>query len=168
MRRRLRLEFAQARSDSENGELDDATLAEIVARAIAAALGWHAESPQHTRNATASSRGWRPAGGPRGGPPRDFDDERPPRSRDYDERPPRRDYDDGRPPRPREYDDASRPQRPPYRPRYGESYGDEDYRPPRPRGGPPQYQQRGPKSGGRRPPPSRGGGFGPRKPRRNG
>jgi hypothetical protein len=173
LRRRVRLELTQARSDSEDGQLDDAALAEIVARAIAAALSWHTESPLHTRNATSSSRGWRPAAGPRGsGPPRDFDDERPPRPpRDYeDNRPPRsRDYDD-RPPRPpRDYEDT-RPPRPPYRPRYAEPYAeDEDRPPPRPRsGGPRPYQPRGPKPGGRRPPPGRGGGFGPRKPRRNG
>lgn len=72
LRRRIRSELAQAREDAD-GELDDAALAGIIGRAIAAALGWHLESPDHTRNATLSSRAWRGAGGPRGGPPRDFE-----------------------------------------------------------------------------------------------
>src|SRR5438876_8208880 len=78
LRRRLRMELAQARGDAD-GELTDAALAEIIARAIASALSWHLEAPEHTRNATLSSRTWRPAGGPRGGgppPPRDFDEPR--------------------------------------------------------------------------------------------
>src|SRR5712692_1216977 len=79
LRRRIRAELTQARSDAD-GELDDAALASVIASAIAAALSWHLESPEHTRNATTSSRTWRPAGGPRGGAsgPRDFG-ERPPR-----------------------------------------------------------------------------------------
>src|ERR1041385_6015956 len=98
LRRRIRAELEQARSDAD-GQLEDATLASIIARAVAAAVQWHLEAPEHTRNATLSSRTWRPAGGPRGGrgseaedrPPRDFD--RAPR--DFDRRP--RDFD--RPPR---------------------------------------------------------------------
>src|SRR5437879_13890389 len=77
--RRIRAELPQARSDAD-GELDDAALAAVIASAIAAALSWHLESPEHTRNATTSSRTWRPAGGPRGGasgPPRDFGDRAP-------------------------------------------------------------------------------------------
>jgi hypothetical protein len=140
LRRRLRLDLSHARSVAEDGQVDDATLAEIIAKAIASALGWHTESPQHVRNATTSSRSWRPAGGPRGGPP----------PRDYDEAPPRRP-----PPRAREYEEQYEED---FRPR------------PRPRGGPPQFQQRGPRPGGRRPPMGRGGGggFAPRKPRRGG
>src|SRR5262245_11553136 len=64
LRRRVRMELTQARADGE-GELDDASLSEIIARAIAAALSWHIEAPEHARNATLSSRTWRPAGGPR-------------------------------------------------------------------------------------------------------
>jgi hypothetical protein len=95
LRRRIRSELEQARNASE-GQLDDATLAAVIARAIAAGMQWHLEAPEHTRNATLSSRTWRPAGGPRGGRPPDADD-RPPR--EYDRRP--RDFD--RPP-PRDYD----------------------------------------------------------------
>src|SRR6185503_2741048 len=90
LRRRVRMELTQARADAD-GQLDDASLAEIIARAIASALGWHVESPEHARNATLSSRTWRPAGGPRGGsgppPPRDFDEPRRPPypPRDFDE-----------------------------------------------------------------------------------
>lgn len=100
LRRRIAKEIEQARSGSD-GQLDDSALAMIIAHAVASALQWHLDAPEHTRNATLSSRTWRPAGGPRGArereerdfdrPPRDFD--RPPR--DYD-RPPR-DFD--RPPR---------------------------------------------------------------------
>src|SRR3954449_8796744 len=80
LRRRIRMELTQARADAD-GQLDDASLAEVIARAIASALGWHVESPEHVRNATLSSRTWRPAGGPRAGggpprPPRDFDEPR--------------------------------------------------------------------------------------------
>src|SRR5437899_6320212 len=99
LRRRIRAELTQARSDAD-GELEDAALASVIASAIAAALNWHLEAPEHTRNATTSSRSWRPAGGPRGGGPgpRDFGD-RP--ARDFGERPardfgdrPRRDFGD--------------------------------------------------------------------------
>ncbi len=166
LRRRVRLDLQHARSEAENGDVDDVTLAEIIARAIATALGWHQESPAHTRNATTSSRSWRPAGGPRGGPPRDREfDDGPRRPREFDDgprRPP--------PPPPRDYDD--RPRRPPFRSReYDEGYQDEESRPPpRGRAGPPRYPQRGPRPGGRRPPMGRGGGggFGSRKPRRGG
>jgi translation initiation factor IF-2 len=73
LRRRIRAELAEARKRSD-GELADAALAEVIARAIGAALGWHLEAPEHSRNATLSSRTWRGAGGPRGGgAPRDFD-----------------------------------------------------------------------------------------------
>jgi hypothetical protein len=102
LRRRVQGELAQARSEAENGQIDDATLAAIIARAVAAALQWHLEAPEHTRNATLSSRTWRPAGGPRGGAAprerdREFDARRP--SRDFDrpprkfDRPPREDFD---------------------------------------------------------------------------
>src|ERR1700737_3677871 len=78
LRRRIRAELTQARSDAE-GELDDATLATVIAGAIAAALTWHLEAPEHTRNATLSSRTWRPAGGPRAGArTEDSDDDRRP------------------------------------------------------------------------------------------
>jgi hypothetical protein len=161
LRRRLRMDIAQARSDAD-GELDDGTLAEVIARAIAAALSWHLEGPEHTRNATISSRTWKPAGGPRGGggpPPRDFPGP-PPRERDFDE--PRRG-----PYPPRNYDERPR------RPDFDEPFRDDDFRPPpRPRSGPggrppPSGPRPGPRPGGRRPPTGRGG-FGPRKPRRNG
>jgi hypothetical protein len=154
------MELAQARTDAD-GQLDDATLAEIIARAIAAALSWHLDAPEHTRNATLSSRTWRPAGGPRAGgppPPRDYDE---PRRGPYPPGPPRYDYDE-RPPRRADYDT-----RPPRRADYDEPYRDDEYRP-RPRGGAGGRPPQGPRPGGRRPPPSRGGGFGPRKPRRNG
>ncbi|HEY3059457.1 MAG TPA: hypothetical protein VGL99_10830 [Chloroflexota bacterium] len=150
LRRRIRLELAQARTDAD-GDLDDATLAEIIARAVASALSWHLEAPEHTRNATLSSRTWRPAGGPRGGPPPQGD---------FDEGP-RRQF----PPQRPDYG----PPRPPRYPQYDEPYREDDYGPPRPRGGPGGRPPSGPRPG-RRPPPGRGGGggFGPRKPRRNG
>src|SRR5579872_2236388 len=104
LRRRIRIELEQARAEAD-GALDDAALASIIARALSSALQWHLEAPEHTRNATLSSRTWRPAGGPRGGardydrdrPPRDFDRDRPPRDFDRD-RPPRH-FDRDRPPR---------------------------------------------------------------------
>ena len=109
LRRRIRTELAEARGQTE-GELDDQTLAGIIARAIASALSWHLEAPEHTRNATVSSRTWRPAGGPRGGQsreetaergPRDFEDRprRPPpfRERNFEDRPPRGPYQERRP-----------------------------------------------------------------------
>ena len=109
----MKSELEQAR-EAADGQLDDATLAAIIARAVASVLEWHLEAPEHTRSSTLSSRSWRPAGGPRGGdfsdrggrgfedrPPRDrFDEqsERGPRSfgrgpRDFDRRP--RDFDRG-------------------------------------------------------------------------
>lgn len=162
LRRRIRAELAQARGDAE-GELNDATLAEIIARAVALALGWHLEAPEHTRNATLSSRTWRPAGGPRGGPPREDFRDRPyeprgPRERDFRERQPRDDFDERGP---REF--RERPPRGPYQqrgPRGRDFYEDRDF-PPAPPGPPPQrrgFQNR--PSG-----PRRGGGFGPRRPR---
>ncbi|HTD78178.1 MAG TPA: hypothetical protein VK898_11120 [Chloroflexota bacterium] len=162
LRRRIRAELAEARGQTE-GELDDQTLAGIIARAIASALSWHLEAPEHTRNATMSSRTWRPAGGPRGGQsreetaergPRDVEDRprRPPpfRERNFEDRPPRGPYQERRP---RDFED--RPPRGPYQERRPRDF---DERPPR---GP--YQERGPR-GGR--PPGRGGGFGPRRPPR--
>jgi len=180
LRRRIRGELEQARSEAD-GALDDAALAGIIARAIASAVDWHLQAPEHTRNATLSSRTWRPAGGPRGGareddedrgprrPPRDFD--RPPRDferprRDFD-RPPR-DFD--RPPRdfdrpPRDFDrpprDFDRPPRDFDRPRPPRDFDgpprDDDRAADGPRRNydrPPRDYNRGP----RRPPP-RGGGF---------
>src|SRR3982074_2056571 len=114
LRRRIRTELTQARSDAD-GELDDAALAGVMARAIAVALGWHLESPEPARNATLSSRTWRPAGGPRGGRPRpDFEErsfeDRVPRQ--FDDRCPRQFDDRG----PRPFDDRRPPfrDRPPY------------------------------------------------------
>jgi hypothetical protein len=106
LRRRIKSDLEQARSDAD-GALDDAALARVVAHAIAEAVQWHLEAPEHTRNATLSSRTWRPAGGPRGGGPRNRDDDDRPGSRDFDRPPPRdfdrprRDFD--RPP-PRDFD----------------------------------------------------------------
>jgi hypothetical protein len=88
LRRRVRTELTQARVEAD-GELTDAALANAIARAIGAALGWHLESPEHARNATLSSRTWRPASGPRGaggGPA--------PGRREFDSGP----YEDRRPP----------------------------------------------------------------------
>lgn len=149
LRRRIRTELTQARSDAENGQVDDATLAGIIASAIGDALGWHLESPEHTRNATLSSKTWRPAGGPRGG--RSADDEDAPGaggdSSFSGDRPPRRDFGD-RPPR-REF--GNRPQR---------DFGD---RPPRRNFGdqPPRrdFGNKPPRDFGDRPP---RGGFGNR------
>ena len=83
LRRRLRLELKQAR-ETADGELDEATLAAVIARAIAAALAWHLEAPEHTRFATQTSRGWRSAPGPRGAP-----GPNPPEQPPYAERGPR-------------------------------------------------------------------------------
>ena len=173
LRRRVRLELEQARSEAD-GALDDAALAGIIARAIASAVDWHLQAPEHTRNATLSSRTWRPAGGPRGGARRDEEEERGPRRppRDFDA--PRRDYD--RPPRdydrpPREYDrpprDFDRPPRDYDRPPRDYDRPPRDYdRPPRDFDRPPRDNDRGPRKGR---PPTRGGGFkrggfGPRRP----
>jgi hypothetical protein len=145
LRRRIRADLTQARADAD-GELDDATLAAVIARAISSALTWHIEAPEHARNATLSSRSWRSAGGPRAGgggrPPREFEE------RPYDERRP-----------------------PPYRDRYeqreerfdrGDDFGEREYRPP-PRG-PRPPGPRGGFSGARKF--GGGGGFsrGPRRP----
>jgi hypothetical protein len=168
LRRRIRAELTQARSDAD-GELDDAALAGVIARAIGAALGWHLESPEHARNATLSSRTWRPAGGPRGGQrgrefedrePREFDDRGP---RQFEDRGPRPPFDDRRPPfrdrppfqerRPREDDrDESGPR---WRPGPGPRSGGGG----RPSGGRPSGGR--PSGGGR---PGGSGGFGPRRP----
>jgi hypothetical protein len=162
LRRRIRSELEQARSEAD-GVLDDAALAGIIARAIVSAVEWHLQAPEHTRNATLSSRTWRPAGGPRGGPRDDDGEDRGPRRppRDFDR--PRRDFD--RPPRdfdrpPRDFD---RPRRDFDRPPRD---FDRDYdRPPRDYDRPPPRDyDRGP----RRPPPRGSGGFkrGGFKPRR--
>src|SRR5690349_19669559 len=100
LRRHLRAELAQARSDAD-GELDDDTLSAVIARAIALALTWHLEAPEHTRGATLSSRTWRPAAGPRGGRSAEFEERRAPR--EFEDRRPARDFDDRR--GPREFDD---------------------------------------------------------------
>jgi hypothetical protein len=184
LRRRVRQELEEARGERSeaDGQLEDAALAAIIARAISAALQWHLEAPEHTRNATLSSRTWRGAGGPRGGrnteddrpreydrPPRDFprssrEYNRPPRDfpsrppRDYDQ-PPRdfdRDRDFDRPP-PRDFD------RPPPRDydRGPRQYDPDRPRPPRQGGRPPGPRGGNYKRGG----PSKGGGFRSRKPR---
>ena len=185
LRRRIRSELEEARNAAD-GQLDDTALAAVIARAISAALEWHREGPEHTRNATLSSRTWRPAGGPRGARSAGEADDRPPRRpRDYDRPPPRdfdrpsrdvdrpqRDFD--RPP-PRDYDrppprDYDRPRRefdrdvdqPPREYRGGPDYDRG------PRGGGRKYDRK-PRNGGR--PPTRGGGFkrggfGPRRPPR--
>jgi hypothetical protein len=143
LKRRIRAELSQARQDAD-GELDDAALAAIIARAVAAALSWHLDAPEHTRNATVSSRSWRSAGGPRaGGPRREPNEERSFEERPYEERGPR--------------DFRERPPRGPYQQR---EFEDRDY--PQ-RRGPQQRPPFGPR-GGR--PPGRGGGFGPRRPPR--
>jgi len=170
LRRRLRTELAHAREEA-GGELDDAALAGIIGRAIALALGWHLEGPEHTRNATLSSRTWRGASGPRGGPPRD-------RDRDYDQGPGgfddrgRGGFDDRG--RPGGFDDRGRPGRPSDRGPRERPSG--DWRPPRqpfrPRGyGPGNDDERGWDEGDdegnsnarppRRPPPR---GRGPQRP----
>jgi len=169
LRRQIRADMAQAREDAD-GELDDASLASIIARAIGVALGWHLESPEHARNATLSSRTWRPSGGPRGGGrPQDFE-ERGPRQYDDRRRPPpqeRGPYPDRGP---REFDDRNPPPRRPARdderdvpPRRGPRDDDRERDFP-PRRGPqrPPFNPRG----SSRPPnrPSGGGGFGPRRP----
>jgi hypothetical protein len=151
----------QARSEKD-GALDDEALSAIIARAIATTLTWHLEAPEHTRNATLSSRSWRPAGGPRGAGGRfEEPDDRPPRQ-PFEPRPPRGPY----PPR-RAY-----PQRPPFEQRGPyQSRGrfdtrgeppfdsrDDAYEPRGPRdfddSGPPEYEDR------RRPSPRGGGGGG--------
>jgi hypothetical protein len=169
LRRRVRLELVEARAEA-HGELDDAALAAIVARAIASALSWHLEAPEHTRNATLSSRSWRPAGGPRGGrgaepqagpPARGSFEERPPR-RPYEPRPPRgprdferdtREFDRG--PRefdrgPREYDRGPR--------EYDRGPRDYDGGSREYDRGPREYD-RGPRKPSPPPPRGRGGGF---------
>src|SRR5437588_2943433 len=125
LRRRIRAELTQARSDAD-GELDDAALAGVIARAIAVALGWHLESPEHARNATLSSRTWRPAGGPRGGQRGQELEERGPRQ--FEERGPRQ-FDDRRPPF------RDRPSFPDRRPREDDRDETGPRWPPAPRGG---------------------------------
>jgi hypothetical protein len=166
LRRRIRAELTQARAESETGELDDAALAEIIARAVAAGLGFHLEAPEHTRNATLSSRSWRPAAGPRGGPrQQQFEDEREPRRgfqpREFERGPRERDSERG--PRdfergPREFERGPRDFE--RGPREFER-GPRDFeRGPRDRDlerGPRRPPSRGFDQGGR--PPARGGGF---------
>jgi hypothetical protein len=85
LRRRLRSELAEARGSGE--DLDDATLAAIIARAIGLALSLHAEA-EHVRGPQTSNAGWRSAPGPRGRrpPPPQYEQEfEPPR---YGPRPP--------------------------------------------------------------------------------
>jgi 23S rRNA pseudouridine2605 synthase len=168
LRRRIRSEITQARGEAEDGTLDDATLAAIIARAVASALTWHLEAPEHTRNATLSSRTWRPSGGPRGGRPqqaeeREFDERGP---RQFDERRPRQ-FDDRRPRQfdqrgPRPFDERG-PRPFGDRPRGPREYENRD-RDFDERRGPPGRPQFGPRGGGRGAS-SRGGGFGPRRPR---
>jgi hypothetical protein len=180
LRRQIRTDLAQAREDAD-GELDDASLASIIARAIGTLLGWHLESPEHSRNATLSSKTWRPAGGPRGGGrppefenrsseergPRPFEDRRrpgpPPGRGSYPDRGPREFPDRG----PRDFDDRGGP------PRRGPRDDDRDFPP---RRGPREDDRDAPRRGPQRPPfsprgntrppgrPSGGGGFGPRRP----
>ena len=173
LRRRVRTELLEAREQAE-GELDDASLAGIIARAIASALSWHLEAPEHTRNATLSSRTWRSAGGPRGGGPRSGDfGEGPPARRGFEPREPRdfergeRDFDRDRR-GPRDYDrpqrDYDRPQRDYDRPARDYDRPTRDYdRGPRDEGG----GFRTPRGGGFKPKRG-GGGFskGPRRPPR--
>ncbi len=189
LRRRIRSELEQARADAE-GDLSDGALAEIIARAVAAALQWHVEAPEHTRNATLSSRTWRPSPGPRGGgppraferEPRDFEERRPARDferppRDFDERRPPRDFDERRPPR-----DFDRPRRDFDRPPRDFDRPPRDFderRPPRSDDRRPRdYEDRGPRDFDQRRPPrdysKRGGfsrrggrGFGARRPPRS-
>src|SRR5579859_5962137 len=99
LRRQIRADLTQARADAD-GEVDDESLASIIAHAIGMLLAWHQESPEHTRNATTSSRTWRPAGGPRGGRPPEFG----PEERTFEDRGPRQFDDRG----PRQFDDRRR------------------------------------------------------------
>jgi len=164
LRRRLRAEIAEAR-EAADGELTDTALAGAIAHAIGQALGWHVEA-DHARGPSVGGQ-WRPAPGPRGRPPGppQWDDRGPPPGpagppgrggppawqprggRPYDPG-----YGNGPPPR-----GDQRPFNPGYGngppPRGGGRPFDGGYR-----GGPPP----GPRDG-RRPPPSRGGGFGPRR-----
>src|SRR5919199_5558546 len=70
LRRRLRNELNEARTAAADAgeELDDATLAAIIARAIAVALSLHTDA-EHVRGPQTSNAGWRSAPGPRGGAP---------------------------------------------------------------------------------------------------
>ncbi|MBV9546636.1 MAG: hypothetical protein JOY61_19895 [Chloroflexi bacterium] len=175
LRRRIRVELAEARERAD-GELDDAALAEVIARAIGAAFGWHVEAPEHARNATLSSRTWRGAGGPRGGgAPRDFD-------AGPSDRGPRQ-YGGGARGFGDDADFEGRPERPPRQsgPRGGRpggrggGYGQRrdfdsrgqqrsfDESEDRPRRAPGPRRPPGPRGGGGRP--GGRGGFGPRRPR---
>jgi hypothetical protein len=154
LRRRIRAELTQARSEAD-GQLEDGVLAGIIARAVASVLTWHLEAPEHTRNATASSRSWRPAPGPRSGGGRRFDEF------EREDREPRDPRDFQRGPRPFERgprDFPGRPPRPPFPPRPQDPRGRRDFDQ-----GPPDYGDAGPREfdrGPRRGPAPRGGGFG--------
>ena len=192
LRRRVRAELTQARADAEDGQIDDAALASIIARAVASVLTWHLEAPEHTRNATLSSRTWRGAGGPRGGARRDdeeggdrryndrrsddrgrFDDRRSDERRSEERRFEGRHYADRRSDE-RRFDDRGedrRPTPPPYRERF-ERREDADERDRERDGGRDRdfRAARGPRPSGPRPRgaggrggfSSRGGGFGSR------
>jgi hypothetical protein len=185
LRRRLRAEITQARADAD-GELDDASLAGIIARAIASALSWHLEAPEHTRNATLSSRTWRGSSGPRPGPggprpsrepfsggedqplderaerrgPRDFGGNRPPRGpRPFESRGGPRPF-ESRGPRPYEPRGPRQDFDPDRGPR-SRDFSDDDFSGPRGnRSGPPRRSA--PNGGGPRRSP--GGGFASRRP----
>ena len=112
LRRRVRTELTEARAASE-GELTDAALAGIIARAIGQALSFHLEAPEHARMAV--SGGWRPAPGPRGRPPLAAPAERDDRGpRPF--KPPFRDRPPG-PRRPNSRPSGFGPRRPPPKPR---------------------------------------------------
>src|SRR6187551_2517139 len=49
LRRRVRTGIVEARAAREDGSLEDADLAGGIAHAIALALSWHLESPEHSR-----------------------------------------------------------------------------------------------------------------------
>jgi hypothetical protein len=115
LRRRLRNELVEARTAAADAgeELDDATLAAIIARAIALALSLHAEA-EHVRGPQTTNAGWRSAPGPRGNRP-------PPRPREYEQ-----EFEQGGPP-------PRYPSRP--RPPFGPPSGPRGRRPPPSRGG---------------------------------
>jgi len=173
LRRRVRAELSQAREQAD-GELDDESLAGIIARAVGQVLSWHLEAPEHSRNATSSSRSWRSAGGPRGGGRSEDMDDRPARPA-YEQRGPRPPYEQ-RGPRPpyarRSFDEAGADegggfdqdtpyQRRPLPPRRPFSPGSPPRGTGRGQGRPPRDFDQGGQSGydDRRPPRSGGGGF---------
>jgi hypothetical protein len=113
LRRRVRTDLAEARA-ANDGELSDAALATIIARAIGQALGFHLDAPEHTRNAVSGD--WRSAAGPRGRPPSSPPADRPPRG----PRPFNPPYGGNRPPsgprRPNTRPSGFGPRRPPPKP----------------------------------------------------